>query len=57
MFLTGPSVVIASSMTKAIIWLLGKCFSRGHERSGLPVCREEPGAGRIINQGRGLALV
>ena len=30
----------------------GQAFS-----AGLPVCREEPGAGRIINQGGGLALV
>ena len=74
MFLTGPSAEIASSMTKAIIWLLRRCFSRrtaqspphinpwspsasGLPTAGLPVCREEPSAGRIINQGRGLALV
>ena len=30
---------------------------QAHELSGLPVCREEPSAGRIINQGHGLALV
>ena len=34
-----------------------KVLLQAHERIGLPVCREEPSAGRIINQGRGLALV
>ena len=57
MFLTGPSAEIASSMTKAIIWLLRRCFSR---RTSAAVCRyveRNLSAGRIISQGRGLALV
>ena len=37
MCLTGPSAQIASSMTKAIIWLLRRCFSRGTRSSATPL--------------------
>ena len=49
MFLTGPSAEIASSMTKAIIWLLRRCFSRRtaqrHATPGI-LCDAEPLASR-----------
>ena len=39
MFLTGPSAEIASSMTKAIIWLLRRCFSRGQAQRSAGMSR------------------